>query len=154
MVKCVLFISPVGPLGACGIIDGKGYNLGYVQSRPQAAEDGSISILYQNGDRCGSTSRYSTRVILQCDENPVSIRGLLWRTTSVLSGVSIATSGQNVVIFFYYELRQNLRKFLILFKKMNLDDSDVHVNFCRHLTFPKQVKKLCFTWMSTAYGQD
>lgn len=77
MVKCVLFVSPVGPLGACGIIDGKGYNLGYVQSRPQAAEDGSISILYQNGDRCGSTSRYSTHVILQCDENPVSIRGLL-----------------------------------------------------------------------------
>lgn len=75
--ECVLFVSPVGPLGACGVVDGKGYNLGYVQSRPHAAEDGSISIVYQNGDRCGSTSRYSTRIILQCDENPVSIRGLL-----------------------------------------------------------------------------
>uniref|UniRef100_A0A3Q4BKI1 Uncharacterized protein n=1 Tax=Mola mola TaxID=94237 RepID=A0A3Q4BKI1_MOLML len=63
---------PVGPLGACGMIDGKSYNLGYVQSRPQAAEDGTISIVYQNGDRCGSTSHYSTRIILQCDDNPGS----------------------------------------------------------------------------------
>ncbi|XP_032398409.1 cation-independent mannose-6-phosphate receptor isoform X1 [Etheostoma spectabile] len=63
---------PVGPLGACGMIDGKSYNLGYVQSRPQVAEDGSISIVYQNGDKCGSGSRYSTRIILQCDDNPGS----------------------------------------------------------------------------------
>ncbi|XP_070781683.1 cation-independent mannose-6-phosphate receptor [Enoplosus armatus] len=63
---------PVGPLGACGLIDGRSYNLGYVQSSPQAAGDGSISIVYQNGERCGSTSRYSTRIILQCDDNPGS----------------------------------------------------------------------------------
>ncbi|KAI3364465.1 hypothetical protein L3Q82_011257, partial [Scortum barcoo] len=63
---------PVGPLGACGMIDGKSYNLGYVQSSPQAAEDGSISIVYQNGDQCGLTSRYSTRIIFQCDDNPGS----------------------------------------------------------------------------------
>ncbi|KAK9531251.1 hypothetical protein VZT92_010686 [Zoarces viviparus] len=63
---------PVGPLGACGMIDGKSYNLGFVQSSPQAAEDGSISIVYQNGDLCGSASRYSTRIILQCDDNPGS----------------------------------------------------------------------------------
>ncbi|XP_049445309.1 cation-independent mannose-6-phosphate receptor isoform X1 [Epinephelus fuscoguttatus] len=61
---------PVGPLGSCGVIDGKSFNLGYVQSSPQAAEDGSISIVYQNGDRCGSTSRYSTRIIFQCDDKP------------------------------------------------------------------------------------
>uniref|UniRef100_A0A8C2ZCN4 Insulin-like growth factor 2 receptor n=1 Tax=Cyclopterus lumpus TaxID=8103 RepID=A0A8C2ZCN4_CYCLU len=48
------------------------YNLGYVQSSPQAAEDGSISIVYQNGDLCGSASRYSTRIIFQCDDNPGS----------------------------------------------------------------------------------
>lgn len=64
---------PVGPLGACGLIDGKGYNLGYVQSSPQVAEDGSISIVYQNGEQCGSTaSHYSTRIILVCDDNPGS----------------------------------------------------------------------------------
>ncbi|XP_034018710.1 cation-independent mannose-6-phosphate receptor isoform X2 [Thalassophryne amazonica] len=62
---------PVGPLGACGIIDGIAYNLGYVQSSPQVAEDGSITIVYQNGDHCGN-SRYSTRIIFQCDERPGS----------------------------------------------------------------------------------
>uniref|UniRef100_A0A3B4X1H8 Insulin-like growth factor 2 receptor n=1 Tax=Seriola lalandi dorsalis TaxID=1841481 RepID=A0A3B4X1H8_SERLL len=63
---------PVGPLGACGLIDGKSYNLGYVQSTPQVAESGSISITYQNGDLCGPSSRYSTRIILECDDNPGS----------------------------------------------------------------------------------
>ncbi|KAM3833852.1 cation-independent mannose-6-phosphate receptor [Diretmus argenteus] len=63
---------PVGPLGACGSLGGTSHNLGYVQSSPQVAEDGSISIVYQNGDRCGDTSRYSTRIIFQCDDNPGS----------------------------------------------------------------------------------
>lgn len=73
MWNFVCFVSTVGPLGACSLIDGKGYNLGYIQSSPQAAEDGSISIVYQNGDRCGPMSRYSTRIILLCDHNPVSV---------------------------------------------------------------------------------
>lgn len=72
MVKCVLLNPAVGPLGACGMIDGRGYNLGYVQSSPQMVEDGSISIVYLNGDRCGSTSFYSTRIIFLCDDHPVS----------------------------------------------------------------------------------
>uniref|UniRef100_A0A673C0F7 Insulin-like growth factor 2 receptor n=1 Tax=Sphaeramia orbicularis TaxID=375764 RepID=A0A673C0F7_9TELE len=63
---------PVGPLGACGVINGKSYNLGYIQSSPQVAEDGSISIVYQNGDQCGPTSHYSTRIVLQCDDSPSS----------------------------------------------------------------------------------
>nr|QPB70590.1 insulin-like growth factor 2 receptor [Pampus argenteus] len=63
---------PVGPLGACGVIDGTSYNLGYVQSSPQVAEDGSISIVYQNGDKCSDTKHYSTRIIFQCDDNPGS----------------------------------------------------------------------------------
>ncbi|KAF7662089.1 hypothetical protein LDENG_00246530 [Lucifuga dentata] len=67
-----LYDCPVGPLGACGMIGGKSYNLGYVQSSPQVAEDGSISIVYQNGDHCGPTSRYSTLIIFQCDDNPGS----------------------------------------------------------------------------------
>ncbi|XP_056150610.1 cation-independent mannose-6-phosphate receptor [Lampris incognitus] len=63
---------PMGPLGACGSIGGTSVSLGYIQSSPQMAGDGSISILYQNGDRCGATTRYSTRIILQCDDNPGS----------------------------------------------------------------------------------
>ncbi|KAM4713477.1 cation-independent mannose-6-phosphate receptor [Anableps anableps] len=63
---------PVGPLGACAVISGRGFNLGYMQSSPQVAEDGSISIVYQNGDRCGNSSTYSTRIVLQCDDSPGS----------------------------------------------------------------------------------
>lgn len=73
MTDCagVISLCAAGLLGACGLIDGKSYNLGYVQSTPQVAESGSISITYQNGDQCGPSSRYSTRIILECDDNPV-----------------------------------------------------------------------------------
>ncbi|XP_071019066.1 cation-independent mannose-6-phosphate receptor-like [Oncorhynchus clarkii lewisi] len=62
---------PAGLLGACATMEGKGVNLGYVQSSPQVASDGSISIVYLNGDRC-DTDHYSTRIIFQCDDNPGS----------------------------------------------------------------------------------
>lgn len=79
--KSVLLNPAVGPLGACGMINGRGYNLGYVQSSPQMVEDGSISIVYLNGDRCSSTSFYSTRIIFQCDDHPVSTTApiTVWR---------------------------------------------------------------------------
>uniref|UniRef100_A0A3Q2EC35 Insulin-like growth factor 2 receptor n=1 Tax=Cyprinodon variegatus TaxID=28743 RepID=A0A3Q2EC35_CYPVA len=63
---------PVGPLGACGVINGKSFNLGYIQSSPQVADEGSITIMYQNGDKCGDSSTYSTRILLQCADNPGS----------------------------------------------------------------------------------
>uniref|UniRef100_A0A3Q2XYE7 Insulin-like growth factor 2 receptor n=1 Tax=Hippocampus comes TaxID=109280 RepID=A0A3Q2XYE7_HIPCM len=43
------------------------------QASPQVAEDGSISILYHHGDQCGAASRYSTRIILLCDDSPGSL---------------------------------------------------------------------------------
>ncbi|CDQ64662.1 unnamed protein product [Oncorhynchus mykiss] len=58
-------------LGACGTLEGKGVNLGYIQSSPQVASDGSISIVYLNGDRCDK-GHHSTRIIFQCDDNPGS----------------------------------------------------------------------------------
>ncbi|XP_066532658.1 cation-independent mannose-6-phosphate receptor isoform X2 [Hoplias malabaricus] len=63
---------PVGVIGACGQINGRGYNLGYVQSSLQAASDGSISIVYLSGDKCSPQDRYSTRIIFQCDDTPGS----------------------------------------------------------------------------------
>lgn len=63
---------PVGPLGACGLINGASHNLGYIQSSPQVSNDGSISIVYQNGDKCGESSQYSTRIIFLCDDSPGS----------------------------------------------------------------------------------
>lgn len=78
--------SAVGPLGACMVISGKGYNLGFVQSSPQLVEDGSISIVYQNGDVCHASAHYSTRIILECDDNPVSFtRAFTVPTSSLLT---------------------------------------------------------------------
>ncbi|TRY58197.1 hypothetical protein DNTS_017408 [Danionella cerebrum] len=62
---------PAGSLGACGHINASFVNLGYVQSNLQTAGDGSISIVYLNGDKCGTSGRYSTRIIFQCDDSPV-----------------------------------------------------------------------------------
>uniref|UniRef100_A0A6Q2XKG2 Insulin-like growth factor 2 receptor n=1 Tax=Esox lucius TaxID=8010 RepID=A0A6Q2XKG2_ESOLU len=64
---------PGGLLGACGIIDGKGVNLGYVQSSPQVASNGSISIVYINGDKgLNCDNGHSTRILFQCDDHSVS----------------------------------------------------------------------------------
>uniref|UniRef100_A0A8C9W683 Insulin-like growth factor 2 receptor n=1 Tax=Scleropages formosus TaxID=113540 RepID=A0A8C9W683_SCLFO len=62
---------PGGALGACAKMGGRGVNLGYVQSSPQASPDGSISIVYLNGEKCES-SRYSTRILFECDDRPGS----------------------------------------------------------------------------------
>uniref|UniRef100_A0A8C4YYE4 Insulin-like growth factor 2 receptor n=1 Tax=Gadus morhua TaxID=8049 RepID=A0A8C4YYE4_GADMO len=62
----------LGPLGACARLNGLMVNLGYVQSSPRLAEDGSVTIVYHNGDPCGERGRYSTRLIFQCDDNPGS----------------------------------------------------------------------------------
>lgn len=72
-------------IGACGQINGSGLNLGFVQSSLQVEIDGSISIVYMNGDKCGTNSRYSTRIIFQCDDSPVS--------TTASAPITPATTG-------------------------------------------------------------
>ncbi|XP_030627174.1 cation-independent mannose-6-phosphate receptor [Chanos chanos] len=81
---------PMGALGSCGLFNGRGVNLGFVQSSPQVAADGSISIVYVNGDMCASGGRYSTRIIFECDDttgSPVFDRKdrceyvFIWRTS-------------------------------------------------------------------------
>ncbi|MBN3306457.1 MPRI protein, partial [Amia calva] len=62
---------PGGALGACAKLATGGLNLGYIQSSPQASQDGSLSIVYHNGEKCGK-GRYSTRIIFQCDDSPGS----------------------------------------------------------------------------------
>uniref|UniRef100_W5NFE2 Insulin-like growth factor 2 receptor n=1 Tax=Lepisosteus oculatus TaxID=7918 RepID=W5NFE2_LEPOC len=80
---------PGGPLGSCASFPDHSFNLGYIQASPQAAPDGSLSIVYLNGDKCGQ-SRYSTRIIFQCDDSPGSpvfdrLNGceyvFIWRTS-------------------------------------------------------------------------
>ncbi|XP_075410409.1 cation-independent mannose-6-phosphate receptor isoform X1 [Tenrec ecaudatus] len=52
-------------MGACLISDDNSWNLGVVQMSPQATANGTLSIVYVNGDKCGN-QRYSTRIIFEC----------------------------------------------------------------------------------------
>uniref|UniRef100_A0A8B9Q9A9 Insulin like growth factor 2 receptor n=1 Tax=Apteryx owenii TaxID=8824 RepID=A0A8B9Q9A9_APTOW len=59
---------PGGAIGSCVKDADKSKNLGVIQINPQAATDGSLSIIYLNGDACKDNQRYSTRIIFQCDQ--------------------------------------------------------------------------------------
>lgn len=63
-------------MGSCLVSEDRGLNLGVVQISPQADTNGSLSILYVNGDKCGS-QRYSTRIIFECGQTSVSVHGSL-----------------------------------------------------------------------------
>uniref|UniRef100_A0A8C5Q086 Insulin like growth factor 2 receptor n=1 Tax=Leptobrachium leishanense TaxID=445787 RepID=A0A8C5Q086_9ANUR len=61
---------PGGAIGSCmKTAENKYLNLGYIQMSPQASIDGSLSIVYMNGDKCTDKLRYSTRIIFQCDHD-------------------------------------------------------------------------------------
>ncbi|XP_027766677.1 cation-independent mannose-6-phosphate receptor-like, partial [Empidonax traillii] len=57
-----------GAIGSCVKYADKSKNLGVIQITPQAATDGSLSIIYLNGDICKDKQHYSTRIIFQCDQ--------------------------------------------------------------------------------------
>ncbi|XP_038659271.1 cation-independent mannose-6-phosphate receptor isoform X2 [Scyliorhinus canicula] len=59
---------PGGTIGSCVKYADKSQNLGYIQMSPQAGTDGSLSIVYLNGDKCNDHQQYSTRILFQCDE--------------------------------------------------------------------------------------
>ncbi|KAM7135316.1 cation-independent mannose-6-phosphate receptor isoform 2-T2 [Molossus nigricans] len=52
-------------VGSCLVSEDNSLNLGVVQISPQVAANGSLSIVYVNGDKCGS-QRFSTRITLEC----------------------------------------------------------------------------------------
>ncbi|XP_043858247.1 cation-independent mannose-6-phosphate receptor isoform X1 [Dromiciops gliroides] len=58
-------------LGSCVKSGDTGTNLGVVQISPQTAANGSLSIVYVNGDKC-ENQRFSTRIIFECDQAPGS----------------------------------------------------------------------------------
>ncbi|XP_019519312.1 PREDICTED: cation-independent mannose-6-phosphate receptor [Hipposideros armiger] len=53
-------------VGSCLVSEESSRNLGVVQISPQAAANGSLSLVYVNGDKCGGNQRYSTRITLEC----------------------------------------------------------------------------------------
>lgn len=65
-------LTTAGILGACVKYANKSQNLGVIQISPQAATDGSLTILYLSGDICKDKQQYSTRIIFQCDQAMVS----------------------------------------------------------------------------------
>lgn len=72
-LKYRLFLLPVGgAIGSCVKYSDKSKSLGVIQINPQAATDGSLSIIYLNGDTCKDKQRYSTRIIFQCDQAMVT----------------------------------------------------------------------------------
>ncbi|KAK2501049.1 hypothetical protein MC885_011037 [Smutsia gigantea] len=52
-------------VGSCLVSGESSWNLGLVQISPQAAANGSLSIVYVNGDKCGN-QRFSTRITFEC----------------------------------------------------------------------------------------
>ncbi|XP_037376580.1 cation-independent mannose-6-phosphate receptor isoform X2 [Talpa occidentalis] len=52
-------------VGSCLVTEEKSWSLGVVQISPQVAANGSLSIVYVNGDKCGD-QRFSTRITLEC----------------------------------------------------------------------------------------
>jgi hypothetical protein len=67
--------SPVltgSAVGSCLVSEDNSWNLGVVQISPQAAANGSLSILYVNGDKCGN-QRYSTRITFECAQTAVCV---------------------------------------------------------------------------------
>lgn len=56
---------PGSAVGSCLVSEDSSRNLGVVQISPQAAANGSLSIVYVNGDKCGN-QRFSTRITLEC----------------------------------------------------------------------------------------
>ncbi|KAL4699646.1 hypothetical protein H8957_000590 [Semnopithecus entellus] len=52
-------------MGSCLVSEVKSWNLGVMQMSPQAAANGSLSIMYVNGDKCGN-QRFSTRITFEC----------------------------------------------------------------------------------------
>ena len=64
---------PGGLIGACQIDHSskKGYNLGYVQSNPQIAANGELSLQYSGGSECHHQFNRSIRIVFSCSKRMV-----------------------------------------------------------------------------------
>lgn len=68
------FLALLGSaVGSCLVSEDGSWNLGMVQISPQATANGSLSIVYVNGDRCGNQQRFSTRITFECAQTLVRV---------------------------------------------------------------------------------
>lgn len=70
--SCTILVCAGIAVGSCMVSEDSSYNLGVVQISPQATGNGSLSILYMNGDRCGN-QRFSTRIVFECAQTSVRV---------------------------------------------------------------------------------
>uniref|UniRef100_A0A8C0J7F8 Insulin like growth factor 2 receptor n=1 Tax=Chelonoidis abingdonii TaxID=106734 RepID=A0A8C0J7F8_CHEAB len=133
---------PGGAIGSCVKSADKGQNLGVIQISPQAATDGSLSIIYLNGDTCKDKQRYSTRILFECDQtlgSPMFQREdgcefvFIWRT---LAACPVhRAEGDNCQVKdprygFVYDLRPLSEKE----KTVSTDEYDYHFRVCERIT--------------------
>lgn len=55
-------------VGSCLVAEEGSLNLGVVQISPQVTANGSLSLVYINGDKCNQNQRFSTRITLECSQ--------------------------------------------------------------------------------------
>lgn len=60
-------------MGSCLVTEENNWNLGVVQISPQVGANGSLSLVYVNGDKC-KNQRFSTRINLECAHTTVRVR--------------------------------------------------------------------------------
>ena len=70
-------IFSAGPIGGCQLAsNGQTYKMGYIQSKPVASTDGTLSLRYMNGDLChkgkANEAHRSTRINFFCSGVNVS----------------------------------------------------------------------------------
>ena len=78
MLQC-----PGGAIGACQVDHSrnKGYNLGYVQSNPQIAENGDLTLQYSGGSACHGQFNRSMRIFFSCSKKMVGFYPFLKKKT-------------------------------------------------------------------------
>ena len=99
---------PGGPIGACQIDHkaDKGFNLGYVQSDPQVADNGDLTLQYSGGTECHHQFNRSIRIVFSCSKQMVRFRGCLYDTGITFIPVRVHPSCGSV--FVYVTPAQNL----------------------------------------------
>lgn len=60
-------------MGSCLVTEDSSSNLGSVQISPQVGANGSLTLVYVNGDKC-KNQRFSTRINLECAHTTVRVR--------------------------------------------------------------------------------
>lgn len=70
--RCLLALVGTA-VGSCLVTEDSKLNLGVVQISPQVGANGSLSLVYVNGDKC-KNQRFSTRINLECAHTTVRVR--------------------------------------------------------------------------------